>query len=57
MGIRSPFYTSLWNGVDYTVGILPVTFVDPAVDKPLLPHEFYSDDDREVYHMCMLLVF
>ncbi|CCO33203.1 hypothetical protein BN14_07276 [Rhizoctonia solani AG-1 IB] len=47
----SPFYTSLWNGVDYTVGILPVTFVDPAVDKPVPPHEFYSDDDREVYHM------
>ncbi|CAE6440491.1 unnamed protein product [Rhizoctonia solani] len=47
----SPFYTSLWNGVDYTVGIMPVTFVDPTVDKPVPPHEFYSDDDREIYHM------
>ncbi|KAL5640484.1 hypothetical protein ACGC1H_007661 [Rhizoctonia solani] len=47
----SPFYTSLWNGVDYTVGVVPVTFVDPKVDKPVPPHEFYSDDDREIYHM------
>ncbi|ELU38311.1 general amidase [Rhizoctonia solani AG-1 IA] len=48
----SPFYTSLWNGVDYTVGIMPVTFVDPAVDKPVPAHDFYSDEDREIYHMC-----
>ncbi|CAE6486758.1 unnamed protein product [Rhizoctonia solani] len=47
----SPFYTSLWNAVDYTVGVIPVTFVDADVDKPVPPHEFYSDDDRVIYHM------
>ncbi|EUC56516.1 general amidase [Rhizoctonia solani AG-3 Rhs1AP] len=47
----SPFYTSLWNGVDYTVGVVPVTVVDPEVDKAVPPHAFYGDDDREIYHM------
>ncbi|CAE6491166.1 unnamed protein product [Rhizoctonia solani] len=47
----SAFYTSLWNGVDCTVGVVPVTFVDPNIDKPVPPHEFYSDEDRDIYHM------
>lgn len=49
---RSPFYTSLWNAVDYTVGVLPVTFVDAEVDKAVPLHAFYSDDDRDIYHLC-----
>ncbi|KAB5588808.1 Amidase [Ceratobasidium theobromae] len=47
----SPFYTSLWNAVDYTVGVLPVTFVDAEVDKAVPLHAFYSDDDRDIYHL------
>lgn len=52
MAFRSPFYTSLWNAVDYTVGVLPVTTVDPELDQPVPPHEFYSDDDRDIYNLC-----
>ncbi|KAG8771101.1 hypothetical protein FRC12_003861 [Ceratobasidium sp. 428] len=47
----SPFYTSLWNALDYTVGVIPVTVVDPELDKPVPPHDFYSDEDRDIYHM------
>ncbi|KAG9076582.1 hypothetical protein FRC06_009428 [Ceratobasidium sp. 370] len=47
----SAFYTSLWNAVDYTVGLLPVTVVDPELDKSVPPHDFYSDEDRDTYHM------
>ncbi|KAG9073751.1 hypothetical protein FRC06_011174 [Ceratobasidium sp. 370] len=47
----SPFYTSLWNALDYTVGVLPVTVVDPELDKPAPAHDFYSDEDRDVYRM------
>ncbi|KAG8725405.1 hypothetical protein FRC09_000046 [Ceratobasidium sp. 395] len=47
----SPFYTSLWNALDYTVGVIPVTVVDPELDKPAPPHDFYSDVDRDIYYM------
>ncbi|QRW09433.1 amidase [Ceratobasidium sp. AG-Ba] len=42
----SPFYTSLWNALDYATGVVPVTFVDPTLDRPVPPHGFYSDEDR-----------
>ncbi|KAG8735997.1 hypothetical protein FRC10_009926 [Ceratobasidium sp. 414] len=51
----SPFYTSLWNAVDYTAGVLPVTVVDPELDRPVPPHDFYSDEDRDIYHMSLAL--
>ncbi|KAF8601153.1 general amidase [Ceratobasidium sp. AG-I] len=47
----SPFYTSLWNAVDYTVGVLPVATVDPELDQPGPPHDFYSDEDRDIYNL------
>ncbi|QRV80632.1 amidase [Ceratobasidium sp. AG-Ba] len=48
----SPFYTSLWNALDYATGVVPVTFVDPTLDRPVPPHGFYSDEDRDIYNMC-----
>lgn len=46
------FYTSLWNALDYTVGVVPVTIVDPVLDRPAPPHDFYNDKDRELYNLC-----
>ncbi|QRV80629.1 amidase [Ceratobasidium sp. AG-Ba] len=51
------FYTSIWNALDYTVGVLPVTSVDPKLDQPAPPHEFYNDRDRDIYQMYKPEVF
>ncbi|KAG9105253.1 hypothetical protein FRC07_009452, partial [Ceratobasidium sp. 392] len=53
----STFYTSIWNALDYTVGVLPVTFIDPELDKPVPPHKFYSDNDKNIYHRYKPEVF
>ncbi|KAG8725402.1 hypothetical protein FRC09_000043 [Ceratobasidium sp. 395] len=43
-------YTALWNALDYTVGVVPVTVVNPELDKPAPPHQFHDDRDRNIYH-------
>jgi len=45
------FYTSLWNALDYTTSTFPVTFVDPKVDLPVAPHQFYNSEDEAVYKL------
>ncbi|KAF8314220.1 general amidase [Clavulina sp. PMI_390] len=43
------FYTSLWNGLDYTACSFPVTTVDPELDVRIPRHQFHNHEDEEVY--------
>ncbi|KAG6808488.1 hypothetical protein H0H92_003982 [Tricholoma furcatifolium] len=43
------FYTTLCNALDYSCCVFPVTFVDPKLDVPLAPHEFYNHEDEAIY--------
>jgi len=52
---RSGDYTTVWNGLDYPGLIIPVTTVDPVLDKVNPPHKFLSPEDEEAYKLCMWL--
>jgi len=44
-------YTTVWNVLDYTASVFPVTAVDPTIDVKE-PRESYIDDfDREIYEL------
>ncbi|KDR80683.1 hypothetical protein GALMADRAFT_60825 [Galerina marginata CBS 339.88] len=45
------FYTTLCNALDYTTSVFPVTHVDPKVDLPHEPHDFYNHEDEAVYKL------
>ncbi|PPQ76253.1 hypothetical protein CVT26_008288 [Gymnopilus dilepis] len=45
------FYTTLCNAMDYTTSAFPVTFVDPTLDVPHEPHEFYNHEDKAIYEL------
>ncbi|KAJ3501673.1 hypothetical protein NLJ89_g9232 [Agrocybe chaxingu] len=45
------FYTTLCNALDYTTSAFPVTHVDPELDRPHEPHEFYNDEDKYIYKL------
>lgn len=45
-------YTMVWNSLDYTACVFPVTRVDPVLDKAKPAHEFFSDNDRMIYELC-----
>lgn len=45
-------YTTVWNALDYTATIFPVTTVDSTLDGKQPPHSFYDDFDKGVYEMC-----
>ncbi|KAH9479411.1 Acetamidase [Psilocybe cubensis] len=45
------FYTTLCNAMDYTTSVFPVTRVDPKVDIPKEPHEFYNHEDEAIYKL------
>ena len=38
--------------MDYTAGSFPVTTVDPELDTPVEPHEFYNHEDEAFYNIC-----
>ncbi|KIJ25597.1 hypothetical protein M422DRAFT_193299, partial [Sphaerobolus stellatus SS14] len=42
-------YTMMWNALDYPSLALPVTTVDPELDKVKPPHQFLSEDDEAAY--------
>lgn len=44
-------YTMVWNSLDYTACVFPVTRVDPVLDKAKPAHEFFSDNDRMIYEL------
>lgn len=50
-----PYYTVVWNALDYTVSILPVTTVDPAIDAKQPRENFIDAVDQAVHDMCMSL--
>jgi amidase len=45
------FYTAIWNSLDFTASVFPATTVDPSLDKPVPPHEFYNSEDKFIYEM------
>ncbi|KAF8906245.1 amidase signature domain-containing protein [Gymnopilus junonius] len=45
------FYTTLCNAMDYTASAFPVTFVDPKLDVPFEPHNFYNHEDKAIYQL------
>ncbi|KAF8196067.1 general amidase, partial [Pholiota molesta] len=45
------FYTTLCNAMDYTTSVFPVTHVDPLVDLPQEPHQFYNHEDEAIYKL------
>lgn len=49
---RDAFYTSLWNGLDYTAVTFPVTTVQPEVDVRVPRHQFHNHEDEHVYRWC-----
>jgi len=48
---RNTNYTNVWNALDYTSCIFPVSKVDPAVDVKKPAHQFLSDFDKTVYEL------
>ncbi|KAF8420565.1 general amidase [Boletus edulis BED1] len=44
-------YSVVWNALDYTASIFPVTTVDPAIDVKQPCESFIDAFDREVYDM------
>jgi len=40
--------------MDYTTSVFPVTVVDPQIDIPVEPHEFYNHEDEAIYKLCEL---
>ncbi|KAF8996912.1 amidase signature domain-containing protein [Cyathus striatus] len=45
------FYTTLCNALDYTTSVFPVTHVDPSLDVPHEPHEFYNYEDELIFKL------
>lgn len=44
----------VWNALDYTASIFPVTVVDPVIDVKQPRETFIDAFDKEVYEKCML---
>ncbi|KAJ7134760.1 general amidase [Mycena epipterygia] len=45
------FYSKLWNYLDYACSLFPVTYVDPELDGPHPPHQFYNHEDEHIYKL------
>ncbi|KAF8140227.1 general amidase [Boletus edulis] len=50
-------YTTVWNALDYTASIFPVTTVDPAIDVKQPRENFIDAFDKQVYEMYQPEVF
>ncbi|KAH7883625.1 general amidase [Phlebopus sp. FC_14] len=50
-------YTTVWNALDYTASIFPVTSVDPVLDVKQAPHSFIDDFDKWLYDLYEPEVF
>jgi amidase len=53
---RSANYTLVWNGLDYSALVIPVTRVDQQLDVKKDPHKFFSREDEINYELCTLSV-
>ena len=53
---RDDFYTALWNYLDCTASVFPVTHVDKVHDAPAAPHAFYNHEDEAMYKLCESLL-
>lgn len=51
-GKRYTQYTSIWNALDYPALVIPVSKVDPSVDKKRAPHVFLGQVDKDHYEIC-----
>ncbi|KAF9479766.1 amidase [Pholiota conissans] len=51
------FYTTLCNAMDYTTSVFPVTYVDPLLDLPHEPHQFYNEEDEAIYKLYQTDLF
>lgn len=52
---RNPVYTVIWNILDYTATVIPVSKVDPVLDPKQSRDSFYSDMDRQIWETCELV--
>ncbi len=41
--------------MDYATCCFPVTNVDPKLDQPFAPHDFYNHEDEALFNMCKYL--
>ncbi|KAF9467706.1 amidase signature domain-containing protein [Collybia nuda] len=46
---KSANYTMVWNVLDYTALVIPVSKVDQALDQRKPPHKFKSEADKATY--------
>jgi hypothetical protein len=53
--LRNASYTMVFNALDYTALVVPVSKVDQELDKVKPPHNFKSKADKENYEACMQL--
>lgn len=49
---RSANYTMVFNALDYTCCVFPVSKVDPAIDVRRPAHDFYNEFDKTNYEFC-----
>ena len=49
---RTADYTIVWNGLDYSSLVIPVSKVDQALDVRQPRDKFYSDADKANYERC-----
>ena len=45
----------MWNALDYSACVFPVTKVDPAIDVKRPAHTFLGKRDEEAYNFCKLV--
>ncbi|KAF8832169.1 hypothetical protein HHX47_DHR1001153 [Lentinula edodes] len=44
-------YTMVWNLLDYSSLVIPVSKVDPEIDRVKAPHDFYNREDKANYDL------
>ncbi|KIK70773.1 hypothetical protein GYMLUDRAFT_32823 [Collybiopsis luxurians FD-317 M1] len=44
-------YTMIWNLLDYSALVIPVSKVDPKLDPIKAPHVFHNEQDKTVYEL------
>lgn len=49
---RSADYTTVWNLLDYSALVIPVSKADETVDAKKPPHQFYGERDETNYKLC-----
>ncbi|KAJ4485909.1 general amidase [Lentinula aciculospora] len=48
---KSGQYTMVWNVLDYSALVIPVSKVNPEIDRVKPPHEFLNADDKANYDL------